>query len=245
MSAPRPDWRWPRHIAHRGGGTAAPENTLGAIDLAARRGFRAVEFDVRLAADGVPVVIHDETLERTTGRPGRVADHTAQQLAQLAAVRGHDSSAWPGQAIPELGLLLLVVAARGLCANLELKGGEETPDRLVAAVATRLAELAWALPAERLLVSAFEPQLLAAARHHLPGIRRALLCEALGTRELGIASALECVAINPAVEACTATGVAAAHAAGLAVCAWTVTRPDQDQALFALGVDTVFTDRIG
>ena len=60
----RAPWPWPRIIAHRGGGALAPENTLAAIRKAAEMGFGGVEFDVMLSADAVPVVIHDETLER-------------------------------------------------------------------------------------------------------------------------------------------------------------------------------------
>ena len=62
----------PRWIAHRGGGSLAPENTLAGIRLAARLGYRAVEFDVMLSADGTPFLVHDETLERTTNGQGRV-----------------------------------------------------------------------------------------------------------------------------------------------------------------------------
>ncbi|HUK04531.1 MAG TPA: glycerophosphodiester phosphodiesterase family protein, partial [Burkholderiales bacterium] len=57
-------WPYPRIVAHRGGGALAPENTLGAIRLGARMGFKGVEFDVMLAGDGTPVVIHDETVDR-------------------------------------------------------------------------------------------------------------------------------------------------------------------------------------
>jgi glycerophosphoryl diester phosphodiesterase len=64
----------PRWFAHRGGGSLAPENTLAGIRLAARLGFKAVEFDVMLSGDGTPVLIHDETLERTTNGVGRVCD---------------------------------------------------------------------------------------------------------------------------------------------------------------------------
>ena len=63
-------WPWPRVLAHRGGGTLAPENTLGAIRFGYERGFRAIEFDAMLAADSVAVLMHDPTLERTTSGRG-------------------------------------------------------------------------------------------------------------------------------------------------------------------------------
>jgi glycerophosphoryl diester phosphodiesterase len=81
-------WPYPRIVAHRGGGALAPENTLAAIRLGAALGFRGVEFDVMLAGDGTPVVIHDETTERTTGVKGRVALMPYSQLEKLDAGNG-------------------------------------------------------------------------------------------------------------------------------------------------------------
>ena len=75
-------------IAHRGGGALAPENTLAAIRMGAALGFRGVEFDVMLAGDGAPVLIHDETTERTTGVKGEVALLPYSRLATLDAGRG-------------------------------------------------------------------------------------------------------------------------------------------------------------
>jgi glycerophosphoryl diester phosphodiesterase len=72
-------------IAHRGGSSLRPENTLAAFDHAATLGVDAMECDVRLARDAGPVVIHDETLERTTNGAGLVASRTADELAQLDA----------------------------------------------------------------------------------------------------------------------------------------------------------------
>ena len=76
---------YPRIIAHRCGGALAPENTLAGLRVAARLGCRGVEFDAMLAADGVPVLIHDETLERTTSGLGRVTDSESAQLIRLDA----------------------------------------------------------------------------------------------------------------------------------------------------------------
>ena len=72
MSAGPQRWPYPRVLAHRGGGTLAPENTLGALRHGASLGFRGVEFDVMLAGEGLPVLIHDETFQRTTSAKGSV-----------------------------------------------------------------------------------------------------------------------------------------------------------------------------
>ncbi|MCC7269211.1 MAG: glycerophosphodiester phosphodiesterase, partial [Rhodocyclaceae bacterium] len=84
------DWPHPRLIAHRCGGALAPENTLAGLRKAFELGYRAVEFDVMLSGDGTPVLIHDETLERTTDGRGRVADTSDAELARL------DAGSWRG-----------------------------------------------------------------------------------------------------------------------------------------------------
>ena len=81
MSAPA--WLYPRWIAHRGAGNLAPENTLAAFRLGAEYGFRMFECDVRLSADGVPFLLHDRTLERTSNGRGVAGDHSWGELARL------------------------------------------------------------------------------------------------------------------------------------------------------------------
>lgn len=235
---------WPRWIAHRAGGDAAPENTLGGVALAACSGFEAIEVDVRLAADGLPVVIHDLTLARTTGQPGRVDHYSSIELSRMRASVGFEHSEHALETIPELAMLLTVAAYHQVKVNLELKGGNERPGALVAAVGAQLEALAWALPAQAILISAFDPELLAAARAGLPLVPRALLCEQPGHDTIECARALECQALNPAGAHCSRELVDRARDAGLSVCPWTVNDHGQAKALFALGVAAVFTDRM-
>ncbi|MDE3009913.1 MAG: glycerophosphodiester phosphodiesterase [Pseudomonadota bacterium] len=235
---------WPRWIAHRAGGDAAPENTLGGVALAARSGFEAIEVDVRLAADGLPVVLHDLTLHRTTGQAGRVDHYSSIELSRMRASVGFEGSEHALETIPELSMLLTVAAYHQVKVNLELKGGNESPGALVAAVASQLEALAWALPPQALLISAFDPELLVAARTALPLVPRALLCEQAGHETVECARALDCRALNPACAHCSRELVEHAREAGLSVCAWTVNDHDQARALFALGVTAVFTDRM-
>ena len=100
-------------IAHRGASAEAPENTLLAFEAAVQRGADAFELDVRLTADGAPVVIHDETLDRTTDRSGLVRSHTLAELrsvdagAKFTADRGRTYPYRGGDArIPTLGEVL-------------------------------------------------------------------------------------------------------------------------------------------
>ena len=86
MSAPMSTpWPYPRWIAHRGAGKLAPENTLAAFRLGAQHGYRMFECDAKLSADGVPFLLHDATLERTTNGQGTAGDLPLGALAQLDA----------------------------------------------------------------------------------------------------------------------------------------------------------------
>ena len=106
-------WPYPRIVAHRGGGKLAPENTLGAIRFGAALGFRAVEFDVMLALDGTPMLIHDETTDRTTGVKGRVPQMRPAQLEGLDAGNG--------EGIPRFEKAGELCRKLGLWANVEIK----------------------------------------------------------------------------------------------------------------------------
>ncbi len=109
MSHFRP-WPWPRVLAHRGGGTLAPENTLGAIRFGLAHGFRAIEFDAMLAADSIAVLMHDPTLERTTSGRGPVPAMSAAALAQLDAGAWH-SPRFAGEPVPTLADALALCRA--------------------------------------------------------------------------------------------------------------------------------------
>jgi glycerophosphoryl diester phosphodiesterase len=109
-----------RVIGHRGALALAPENTMAAFAVAERCGVDAIEFDVHLTADGAPVVIHDETLERTTNGSGAVASRT---LAQVQALDAGSSfgPAFAGERVPALAEVLTWAAPRRLGLVLELK----------------------------------------------------------------------------------------------------------------------------
>ena len=103
----------PRYIAHRCGGVLAPENTLAGLQVAAARGCQAVEFDVMLSGDGTPVLIHDETLERTTNGIGPVCKTPDAVLFSLDAGQG--------ERIPTLVEAAAICQRHGLLANVEIK----------------------------------------------------------------------------------------------------------------------------
>jgi len=120
----------PLNIAHRGASGEAPENTLAAFDLALRQGAKGIEFDVHLSSDGIPVVIHDPRLDRTTSGSGWVGEHRASALLRLDAGlwfnRRFPAKArqfYVGSGIPLLSEMLAWVRHRKALAFIEIKRG--------------------------------------------------------------------------------------------------------------------------
>ncbi|MCM2308183.1 MAG: glycerophosphodiester phosphodiesterase [Sulfuritalea sp.] len=228
---------FPRIIAHRCGGALAPENTLAGLRLAARLGCRGVEFDAMLCADGVPVLIHDETLERTTSGRGAVAAMSSAQLAQLDAGRRHHP-AFAGEPAPTLDAALRLCAELGLWANVEIKPSAGQDLATGDAVARHAAAASG-----KLLLSSFSAEALGAAAAEAPQLRRALLVEAIPAdwRERMLASGA--LALHASARALNAEAAHAVRAAGFPLACYTVNRRDDAERLFALGVVAVFTDR--
>lgn len=109
-------------FAHRGASGYAPENTLEAFALAIEQGADGIELDVQLSKDGIPVVIHDETLDRVTQKNGYVKDYTLKELKELTVL----ATKFPEYAvskIPTLEEVLDAVKASGIQVNIELKTG--------------------------------------------------------------------------------------------------------------------------
>lgn len=228
---------YPRIIAHRCGGALAPENTLAGLRLAARLGCRGVEFDAMLAADGVPVLIHDETLERTTSGQGRVADMDSARLIRLdAGIRHH--AAFAVEPVPTLDQALQLCAALGLWANVEIKpaaGHEVATGRVVARHA--------AAAGCRLVLSSFSVAALQAAAAEAPQLPRALLVESISADWRERVTGLGAIALHCSARGLT-TGIAAAvRADGFPLACYTINRRDEAERLFAMGVSAVFSDR--
>ena len=114
------DWPYPRYVAHRGGGKLAPENTLAAMREGYAHGYRMVEFDVKLSADGVPFLLHDDTLDRTTDGAGRADALPWAELSKLDAGSWH-SAAYAGEPLPTLSAIARWAIANGAACNIEIK----------------------------------------------------------------------------------------------------------------------------
>jgi glycerophosphoryl diester phosphodiesterase len=206
----------PLRLAHRGDSRVAPENSLQALVAAMRiPGCDGVEFDVRLSRDGVPVLLHDETLRRVQHRRGRVEELDARELAPAG--------------IPALGTVLDVLPADAFL-DVELKG-----DAHGAATVSVLRAARGESPT-RAVVSSFEGATLAAVRDLLPGWSRWLISEDLGPATLSLALGLGCSAVAVLWGSITAASLGRTRDAGIDVVAWTVRRRATVERLGRLGV---------
>jgi glycerophosphoryl diester phosphodiesterase len=223
----------PPVIGHRGAAAYAPENTLAGFRKAKALGCQWVEFDVRLAASGGLVVIHDATLERTTNGQGRVADHT---ISELAALDPGD-----GAGVPSLPDVLELLAELGLGANVEVKAELENAP-VTGALAAVACEQARRKHGLELLISSFSPAALAAAHGAAPFLPRGLLRDAPGRDWRSSAEALGCISLHVQARCADRALAAAVHGAGLRLLAYTVNDPLQARTLLAGGIDGVFSD---
>jgi len=237
------DWCYPRYIAHRGGGALAPENTLAGIRLAARMGFRTVEFDVMLSADGVPVLFHDETLDRTTGRHGKLAQQNLVTLRNLDASRNHHP-AFAGEPIPTLAEALAACRELALAANIELKPGPGLDHATGVAVARQVVESLRGSLQMSLLLSSFSEAALTAVRKTAPEIPRALLVTSIPVDWQDRLRQLDCQALHCAADHFQPEKAAPVTAAGYPLACYTVNRQAAAEQLFAAGVSAIFTDRL-
>lgn len=243
MTAHQLAWPYPRWIAHRGAGKLAPENTLAAFRLGAEHGYRMFECDAKLSADGVPFLLHDSTLERTSNGHGIAGDQPWSELAQLDAGAWH-SRRYAGEPLPSLEALIRFCLANGYALNIEIKptpGVELNTGGRVAQLAARLwAGSAVAPP----LLTSFAPESLEGARSAQPELPRGLLLDKLWDGWLDTARRLDCAAIVCNYALWDAATVAQVHAAGLRALSYTVNDEWLAKRLIALGTDGIITDRV-
>lgn len=235
-------WPYPLWIAHRGAGKLAPENTLAAFRAGARHGYRAFECDVKLSSDGVPFLLHDDTLDRTTPVRGVAGDRAWSELSRIDAGGWHGRE-YAGEPLPSLEAIAAFVLRGGHALDLEIKptpGLEDETGRVVAREAARL----WQGRRVPPLLSSFEPASLAAARDAAPALPRALLLDALADGWFETAQALGCVAVITAYPLMDASVVERLHGAGLRALCYTVNDPAEARRLLAIGIDGIITDAV-
>ncbi|MDP6605173.1 MAG: glycerophosphodiester phosphodiesterase [Dehalococcoidia bacterium] len=229
-------------ISHRTNMGTQPENTLAGIGAAINDGVDAIEVDVRATADGVPVLMHDASLRRTTGDSRDVA---AVTLAELGASRVAGPAGEPGdeagsqpqpQAVPSLAAAL--AAVNGLC-TLVLEVKQAGIEQAVAAAVRDAGAQQWCW------LWSFDPWVAAAAAQALPTVPVSLLAAAGSGKRFGIDSPTQTAAaagfagLSLEHSTVTDTSVAEAHELGLAVYTWTVNEDKDIRRVLEAGVDGV------
>ncbi len=231
----------PRVIAHRGGAAGAPENTLAAFRHAHALGATWVEFDVRLTADGRPVVIHDATLDRTTSGQGAVL------ATPLAALGDLDAGEWfgpdfAGEMVPTLEEALELLVEMDMGANIEIKADADLAARTAAECLDVVRDV-WPATAPPPLVSSFQPDALVMARDRVPQWPRGFLVEALTDDWPRVAAAVGAWSVHAAAELMTPRHVAEVLDAGYRVVVYTVDDPGRAVNLWDWGVNAIISDR--
>ena len=230
----------PAVIGHRGAAGEAPENTLASFRRAAALGATMVEFDVRLSADGVPVVFHDDDLGRTRDGSGPVAARTLAELKRLDAGSWF-GAAFAGEAIPSLDEVLTLCLELGLAVNLEIK--PDAGAEVETAVGTlAVARARWPEAGRPPLVSSFAEAALAEAGRLAPDWPRGLLVDDIPADWLSRAERLGCCAVHADHARLDAAAVAAITATGRRVLAYTVNDRRRETALLEMGVSSIFSD---
>lgn len=241
MIRPAPAWNLPRVFAHRCGGALAPENTLAGLSIAAALGYRAIEFDVMLSADGTPWVIHDETLVRTTSGFGNVCD-TPDVILRTLDAGSHQHRAFCGEPLPTFAEIVSKCLALGLHANVEIKPATGFEQITGEVVAQQILEL-WG-DALMPLVSSFSEEALAAARGVAPQLPLGYLCVRPQDDWMRRIEKVAAYSLHCAARELDDSVLAEAHAADVPVLCFTVNDRKEAEALLARGVSAVFSDRI-
>lgn len=247
---PPSPWPYPRWIAHRGAGQLAPENTLAAFRLGASHGYRMFECDVKLSSDGVPFLLHDDSLTRTTDAAQKLGansdviggNHPWGALAQLDAGSWH-SRRFAGEPLPTLEAIARYCLRNGYCINIEIKpspGQERQTGDVVARHAARLWQNASVPP----LLTSFDVPALEAAMAAQPELPRGLLLEALWPGWLETAQRLGCVAIICDHGLWDQVSVTQAQSAGFKTLSYTVNEEATARRLLDLDLDGIITDRV-
>lgn len=230
----------PYIFAHRGASAYAPENTIAAFMLAIQQSADAIEMDAKLCADGQVVIIHDQTVNRTTGADGRVAEMTLAQLQSLDA-GSHFDAAFHKEIIPTLDQVLDAIGAQ-IYINIELSNYASKTDDLpekTAAIVKRHTLSAW------VMFSSFNPLALLRVKRVLPDVPVGLLAlkgrsGAWARSHLG--SLLHYQALHPHFTDIDEKLVERVHQRGVRIHPFTVNHSADLLCMTQLGVDGIITD---
>ncbi len=241
-------WPYPKVLAHRGGGKLAPENTLAAMRYGYEHGFRAVEFDVMLTSEGVPILMHDDTLGRTVAGSGSIADIDSAELTR------RDAGSWfgpqfAGEPVPLFADVVRFCKSKGIWMNIEIKpvpGYDDATARAATKVIAEVfaAEISAGKVAELPLFSSFSHAAVQAAQRALPQVPRAWLVDSIPSGWRDKLEAVDAVALHTNHRNLTPGLAAEVKQAGYGLFCYTVNERERATEIRAWGVDAFCTDRI-
>jgi glycerophosphoryl diester phosphodiesterase len=226
------------NIAHRGASALAPENTIAAFERAVELGADVIELDLHMSQDGELVVIHDDTLDRTTDGSGPVHQRSLAELMRLDAGRWFGEG-FAGQRIPRLDEVLDRFAGKVPLA-LEIKAGSTFFPGIEEKVVSALRERA---AIDQAAVASFDHYALRRLKEIEPTIRTAALLVGRPVSLSAIAGPAKADGLALEASFVTKTEVDACRAAGLQIVVWVVNDPAQMRHFIGLGVDGIITDR--
>lgn len=232
----------PLIIGHRGASAVAPENTMAAFREAIAVGADGIEFDVRLASDGVPVVIHDSTLRRTGGVNQRVADLTSQEISKVDVGSWFKPGSFAGETVPSLAELFELFRTNNLSLYLEMKCDSPAEYRPLAEACCRLID-EYSFKA-RVVVECFQLPALEVVKEIDPEIKTAALFDRVFIDQSIVTRATEIGAMAVALHHRLARKnlVGKSKEAGLHVAVWTVDDPIWLDRARAIGIDALITN---
>lgn len=243
-------------IMHRCAGFHAPENTLAAIKFGFNQHLnRAIEFDVQLSRDGVPIVIHDNDLSRTTSGKGIVKNHSIRSLSALDAGSWYNES-FSTEPIPLFTDVVKYCKSNSIWMNIELKGGDDEDSKWMYHLGATIARLTASFFNDELsrneidyavipLFSSFSVDALMAAKDFAPRIPRALLVNRHGDFPdlINTLHSIGATAVHVCHEDINEYDLVGIKNAGFKIMCYTVNSPERAAEIFALGVDAVCSDR--
>lgn len=225
--------------AHRGASGYAPENTLRAFQKAADLRAHGVELDVQLTRDGQVVVIHDETIDRVTGKHGYVADFTYEELQQFPIV--HAVNADGTDRIPLLRDVLKLLKQHGLKLNIELKNSDNLYPGMEEKCIRLVDECGMTADA---MYSSFNHNSLLKVKALLPQAKCGILydCRMIMPWDYAKHHGLDALHTEFHELLLDESFVRQAHACGVEVNPWTVNKKEDLQAVIAAGADRIITN---
>jgi glycerophosphoryl diester phosphodiesterase len=238
-------WPYPKIVAHRGGGSLAPENTLAAIQCGLDYGFRAVEFDVMLSKDGIPVLMHDPEFGRTIAGQGNVASTLAAELLNKDAGSWFDAR-FSHVRVPTYEEVFVFCQSHQIWMNVEIKPAPSFEEQTGKAVASLTQQLMRELGDRAIppLFSSFSFAALSCAKEQAPEIARGYLLDEYEATWLTSLTDLGAIALHTNQRHLTQAWAAQIKNAAFGLFCYTVNSPKRASEILKWGVDGFCTDRI-